>query len=134
MQWKKEYEAEKLVIGKLEYVSSEFMEGGPISKRTNQYYLFEPIIVDGEMRYQEVFTGFIASDKLEGYFDLPYIIAIENLTEVLPGYEGLMIPRLGMLLLLDGVNSKMLEKKENKKSKGRKRKRVRGCSTVNTGV
>ena len=67
------YDAEKLVVGKLEYISSDVTEFGPMVKRTSQNYIFEPIVINGMTKYQEVFTGFIAGDSSEGYFDLPYV-------------------------------------------------------------
>lgn len=101
------YDAEKLVVGKLEYISSEVTEFGPMIKKTNQNYIFEPTIIDDVIKYKEVFTGFVAGDKEEGYFDLPYVVDIEKLTDILPDYKESKIPRFGMLLTLNEANSQM---------------------------
>ncbi len=103
------YDADNLVVGRFKHVSAEVTEWGPVDKKTTQKYIFEPIDIDGEVRYQEVFTGFVAKGAVE-YFNLPYVIDIEGLTDVLPSYKGSQIPRLGMLLTLDEVNSKKSEK------------------------
>lgn len=58
------------------------------------------------IKYKEVFTGFIAKDHTE-YFDLPYVVDVKKLTDVLPVYKEAKIPRLGMLLVLGEVNSSM---------------------------
>lgn len=98
------YDAEILVIGKLEYISSDIAEFGPTVKTTSQKYIFEPIVINGIIKYQEVFTGFIAGDSSE-YFDLPYVTDMEQLTEVLVDYRQAEVPKLGMLLVLNEVNS-----------------------------
>ena len=38
------YDAEKLVVGKLEYISNEVTEFGPMVRKTSQNYIFEPIV------------------------------------------------------------------------------------------
>lgn len=103
------YDAEKLVVGKLEYVSSEVTEFGPMVEITSQNYIFKPIDVNGTVKYQEVFTGYIAGDSDEGYFDLPYVVDIKRLTEISVGYRRKNIPKLGMLLALNAVNSEMVK-------------------------
>ena len=103
------YDAEKLVVGKLEYISSDVTEFGPMVKRTSQNYIFEPIAINGMPKYQEVFTGFIAGDSSEGYFDLLYIVDREALTEILVDYKQTKISKLGMLLALNEVNSQMVK-------------------------
>lgn len=103
------YDAEKLVIGKLEQISSDINEFGPIVKKTSQNYIFEPIVIDGVVNFREVFTGFIAGASAEGYFDLPYVVDIEKLTEILVGYKQTRIPKFGMLLTLNDVNSQMVK-------------------------
>ncbi len=102
------YDAEKLVVGKFEYISSDVTEFGPMVKKTSQNYIFEPIVISGMVKYQEVFTGFIAGDSAEGYFDLPYVVEMEELTKILVDYKQTKIPRLGMLLTLNEVNSQMV--------------------------
>ena len=102
------YDAEKLVVGKLEYISSDVTEFGPMVKKTSQNYIFEPIVINGIVKYQEVFTGFIAGASEEGYFDLPYVVEMEELTKILVDYKQAKIPKLGMLLTLNEVNSQMV--------------------------
>ena len=118
------YDANNLVIGTLGYVVSDKTEFGPMMKKTKQIYIFEEIDIDGKVRYQEVFTGFIAKQKAE-YFDLPYIENGEKLTDVLPEYIDAKIPSLGMLLTLNDVNDKKNKQKEPEepliKKRGRKR-------------
>jgi len=103
------YDAEKLVVGKLEYISSDVTEFGPMVKKTSQNYIFEPIVINGMIKYQEVFTGAIIGDSDEGYFDLPYVVDMEELTEILVGYKQTKIHKLGMLLTLNDVNSQMVK-------------------------
>lgn len=103
------YDAEKLVVGKLEYISSAITEFGPMVKKTSQNYIFEPIFINGMVKYQEVFTGFIAGDSSEGYFDLPYVVDMEKLTEILVDYKQTKVSKLGMLLMLDEINSQMVK-------------------------
>lgn len=114
------YDAEKLVVGKLEYISGDVTEFGPMVKRTSQNYIFEPIVINDIVKYQEVFTGFIAGDSDEGYFDLPYVVDMEVLTEILVDYKQTKIPKLGMLLTLNEVNSQIV--KCNDKNSLNKRK------------
>lgn len=104
------YDAEKLVVGKLEYVSSDVSEFRPMVKKTSHHYIFEPIVIDKMVKYQEVFTGFIAGDSAEGYFDLPYVVDMEKLTEILVDYKQAKIPKLGMLLTINEVNSQMVKR------------------------
>ncbi len=102
------YDAEKLVVGKLEYISSDVTEFGPMVKKSSQKYIFEPIVINGIVKYQEVFTGFIVGDS-EEYFDLPYVVDMEKLTEISVDYKQTKIPKLGMLLTLNDVNSQIVK-------------------------
>ena len=103
------YDAEKLVVGKFEYISTDVTEFGPMVKKTSQNYIFEPIVINGMVKYQEIFTGFIANDSAEGYFDLPYEVDKEELTEILVDYKQTKIPKLGILLTLNDVNSQIVK-------------------------
>ncbi len=41
------YDAEKLVVGKFEYISNDVTECGPMAKKkTSQNYIFEPIVIN----------------------------------------------------------------------------------------
>lgn len=102
------YDAEKLVVGKLEYISSDVTEFGPMVKKSSQKYIFEPIVINGIVKYQEVFTGFIVGDS-EEYFDLSYVVDMEKLTEISVDYKQTKIPKLGMLLTLNDVNSQIVK-------------------------
>ena len=99
------YDAENLVVGKLEVISSDVTEFGPMVKKTSQNYIFEPIVINGVIKYQEIFTGFIAGDSAEGYF-----VDMVALTEILVDYKQEKIPKLGMLLTLNEVNSQMVKR------------------------
>lgn len=103
------YDAEKLVVGKLEYISSDVTEFGPMVKKSSQKYIFEPIVINGIVKYQEIFTGFIAGDSAERYFDLPYVVDMEKLTEISVDSKQTKIPKLGMLLTLNDVNSQIVK-------------------------
>jgi len=103
------YDAEKLVVGKFKYISNDVTEFGPMVKKTSQNYIFEPIVINGIVKYQEVFTGFIAGASEEGYFDLPYVVEMEELTKILVDYKQAKIPKLGMLLTLNEVNSQIVK-------------------------
>lgn len=102
------YDAEKLVVGKFKYISNDVTEFGPMVKKTSQNYIFEPIVINGIVKYQEVFTGFIVGDS-EEYFDLPYVVDMEKLTEISVDYKQTKIPKLGMLLTLNDVNSQIVK-------------------------
>jgi len=102
------YDAEKLVVGKFKYISNDVTEFGPMVKKTSQNYIFEPIVINGIVKYQEVFTGFIVGDS-EEYFDLPYVVDMEKLTEISVDYKQTKIPKLGMLLTLNEVNSQIVK-------------------------
>jgi len=104
---KEVYDAEKLIVGKLEYISSTVTQFGPIAEKTSQKYIFEPVMINGIIKYQEVFTGFIVENNKKRYFDIPYVVDIEKLTDILTDYEQEKIPRLGMLLVLNAVNFQM---------------------------
>ena len=108
---KEVYDAKNLVIGNLKYISSEVTDFGPKVKRTKKPYIFEQIEVDGKTRYQEVFTGFIVKETAQ-YFDLPYIVDVEKLIDILPEYTDAQIPKLGMLLTMDEVNEKKIEEEK----------------------
>ncbi len=119
------FNAEDLVIGKLEYVSSDVSSDacdfGPICIKTDQFYIFEPIKIEGVInhKYKEVFTGFIAKTEME-FFDLPYIVDYEKLTDVLPDYQNSKIPKFGMLLALDEINTAVKVNEDCKKMKYQK--------------
>lgn len=111
------FTADELVVGKFEWVSSDVTDCGPVCKKTDQNYIFRPIVVDDEIKYQEIFTGFIASDGVE-YFDLPYIADMVKFTDVLSDYKGEEIPKLGMLLVVDEVNKAVMSKSPIKEKIG----------------
>ena len=67
-----EYNTKNLVVAKLQYVSSKPTDFGPMVETTKQRYIFEKVEEEDNVRYREVFTGFVAKDS-EEYFDLPYV-------------------------------------------------------------
>lgn len=113
------YKTENLVVGNLQYISSKYTGGsGPKVETTKQKYIFEKIEVDDNIRYREVFTGFIA-DTDSNYFDLPYVINIKPLKDVIKTVAEI-IPKYGLLLAIDEIN-----KMENIKPKVMTKKRRR---------
>lgn len=110
---RKVYDAERLVVGKLAYISNDVSEFGPVVKKTSQNYIFEPIIVDEVIKYQEVFTGFIVGDNEEKYFNLPWVFDVRKLPEISEDYEEAKIAKFGMLLTLNEVNSQTSKHRVN---------------------
>ena len=89
---KKEFDANNLLVGNLETITSGNIYDSPMIKITKQKYIFE-LRKDG--KYREIFTGFLA-DKVNNtengisfkYFDLPYINNIEQFTKYFPEYNN----------------------------------------------
>ena len=107
------YKTDDLVVANLEYISSEATPYGPMVKQTGQKYIFEMLNENGKTRYREIFTGFIADAEESHYFDLPYVVNIVSLKEHVPSVAE-NIPKYGLLLVLNEVNTKKLEKKLKK--------------------
>lgn len=107
------YKTDDLVVANLEYISSEATPYGPMVKQTEQKYIFEMLNENGKTRYREIFTGFIADAEESHYFDLPYVVNIVSLKEQVPSVAE-NIPKYGLLLVLNEVNTKKLEKKLKK--------------------
>ena len=103
-QMKDSYNVDNLVVANLEYISSEVTPNGPMVKTTTQKYIFENLHENGKTRYREIFTGFIAESEGH-YFDLPYIVNIKALKEQVPSVAN-NIPKYGLLLVLNEVNTK----------------------------
>ena len=112
-QMKDNYNADNLVVANLEYISSEATPYGPMVKKTNQKYIFEILNENGKTRYREIFTGFIADCEESHYFDLPYAVNIITLKEEVPSVAN-NIPKYGLLLVLNEVNTKNKTKKLKK--------------------
>ena len=103
------YKTDDLVVANLEYISSEATPYGPMVKQTEQKYIFEMLNENGKTRYREIFTGFIADAEESHYFDLPYVVNIVSLKEHVPSVAE-NIPKYGLLLVLNEVNTKKLKK------------------------
>lgn len=103
------YVTNNLVVANLEYISSEPTPYGPMVKQTKQKYIFELLNENGKIRYREIFTGFVADDEESHYFDLPYVVNIVSLKEEVPDVAD-NIPKYGLLLLLNEVNTKKILK------------------------
>lgn len=112
-QMKDNYNADNLVVANLEYISSEATPYGPMVKKTTQKYIFEILNENGKTRYREIFTGFIADCEESHYFDLPYAVNIITLKEQVPSVAN-NIPKYGLLLVLNEVNTKNKTKKLKK--------------------
>lgn len=113
---KPEYNTKNLAVGRFCSVSNVPNEdgNGPIDKVTDQIYLFEKLTYnDGSIKYREVFTGFVSDTKGE-YFNMPFVVDVEDLETFMPEFNGDTIPYLGFLLLLDSINSKGLDEVEHK--------------------
>ena len=105
------YKSDNLVIGNLEYVSSEVTPFGPMVKQSTQKYIFEKINENGKTRYREIFTGFIFdSNESSHYFDLPYVVNIVPLKDKIPTITE-DFHKYSLLLILDKVNEKRLIRK-----------------------
>ena len=107
------YKTENLVVAKLQYVSSKYTDFGPMVETTKQRYIFEKIEEDDQLRYREVFTGFVAKTS-EEFFDLPYVVDIKPLQEVVPSVAE-EVPKYGLLLLIDEVNKQKVKVKVTKR-------------------
>ena len=106
---KKEYDADKLLVGNLETIASYSIdECGPMVKTTKQKYIFE---LKNDGKYREVFTGFLAENTNNSengisfkYFNLPYVNNIEPFTKYFPEYIGKTIPKLAFITIMDDLN------------------------------
>ena len=78
-------------------------------KQTEQKYIFELLNENGKIRYREIFTGFVADAEESHYFDLPYVVNIVPLKEQVPDVAD-NIPKYGLLLVLNAVNTKKISK------------------------
>ena len=107
------YKTENLVVAKLQYVSSKYTDFGPMVETTKQRYIFEKIEEDDQLRYREVFTGFVAKTS-EEFFDLPYVVDIKPLQEVVSSVAE-EVPKYGLLLLIDEVNKQKVKVKVTKR-------------------
>jgi hypothetical protein len=107
------YKTENLVVAKLQYVSSKYTDFGPMVETTKQRYIFEKIEEDDQLRYREVFTGFVAKTS-EEFFDLPYVVDIKPLQEAVPSVAE-EVPKYGLLLLIDEVNKQKVKVKVTKR-------------------
>jgi hypothetical protein len=107
---KDHYNSNSLVVANLESVTNETEI--PMVETTDQRYIFEIIDDNGKLRFREIFTGFKADRQSNfGYFNLPYVVDVVPLKEVVPTIRD-EIPKLGLLLLLNEVNKK--EEEEEK--------------------
>lgn len=86
-----------MFIANLEYILSDKTYDAPMVIQTKQKYIFEKVIMAEKVKYIEVFTGFIADTKSD-YFDLPYVVKIKSLMEIVPTI-AYTIHKYGMLLL-----------------------------------
>lgn len=103
------YKTDNLVVANLDYISSKLTPYGPMVKQTEQKYIFELLNENGKIRYREIFTGFVADAEENHYFDLPYVVNIVSLKEQVPDVADI-IPKYGLLLVLNEVNTKKISK------------------------
>jgi len=121
---KEYYEADNLIVAKLQIISGDYIEDGPMIETTEQKYIFEIIREKQKIRYREIFTGFITDnidDTKENninfhYFNLPYVYKPEKFTDYFPQTKGELIPKLSFLWILNDLNySKKNEEEITKK-------------------
>ena len=113
---KDSYNSDDLVIANLEYVSNKPTHFGPAIVSTEQKYIFEVISENGKVRYREIFTGFIAQ-ACESHFNLPYVTNIVKLKSQIPTVVS-SVPKYGLLLVLNEINTKKPPQKSKKKDSG----------------
>ena len=120
---KGKYRSDKLVVGNLQYISTQEDPHVPMVETTEQKYIFEIIQKgNGDIKYREVFTG----DEFNGkpshkkcygievvVMNFPYVVNIEPLSEKMDNVLDI-IPKSALLLVLDEVNQKSEIKKFNK--------------------
>ena len=115
------YQADQLVVAKFEKISSKATSFGPIVETTEQKYIFEIMQKNSQIKYREIFTGFIADSvddtKENGidfkYFDLPYVCQIEKFTDYFPELQEKSLPKLSLIWIQNDINyskSKVLQK------------------------
>jgi len=69
---------DSLIVACLNRCLDEVMKFGPMYETTEQKYIFEPVVDGDNIKYREIFTGFIANVGLE-YFMLPYFNKLNHL-------------------------------------------------------
>ncbi len=104
-QMKDKYNADELVIANLERVSDEESDFGIIDEVTKQKYIFEIINENENIRYREIFTGFIADNNVARFY-LPYVVNPKPFTDsdYFPETKGKQIPKLAFLWLMNEIN------------------------------
>lgn len=109
------YDADNLVVANLQRLSSTVTEFGPMIETTEEKYIFEVIAIEEEIKYREVFTGFIANDYKE-YFDLPYVVSPVPYTDFFPDQKRKKIPKLCLIWDINDINflSKNIKSKKLK--------------------
>lgn len=125
---KDRYNTKDLFVANLQRVSSAITEYGPMIETTDQKYIFEKIVVNNNIEYREVFTGFTTKDENDTvkngcdfkYFDLPYVYEPQPFTDYFPETIGITIPKLSLIWALNDINysknkSNSHQLKKNKK-------------------
>ena len=78
---KESYKANSLVAAKWGQISDKEKNFSPMVKTTVKKYIFEVIVDNGEIKYKEVFTGLVVSEKEN--LSSPYIVDPEPLTDII---------------------------------------------------
>lgn len=102
---KEMYEADNLVVGKFKTITDKYTDGKQVDTTTELKYIFEMIIVDKEIKYQEIFTGYIVDTK-DNCFNVPFLVDMAGFTSYFPNMSGVFIHKANLLWYLDGVNQK----------------------------
>ncbi len=97
------YKSRNLVIGNLSYISNQSDAYEPMVITTAQKYIFETIDDEDSIKYQEIFTGFVASEEDLQFFNLPCVVNIERLSDKIENLSD-EISKYAMLLVLDEIN------------------------------
>lgn len=100
------YDSNNLVVANLAYVTNDDI---PEEIYTDQKYIFEVVNIKGENRYIEIFTGFIMYADENIYFNLPYVVNIVPINEIIPKIKT-TIPKYSLILLLNEVNKNNKQK------------------------
>lgn len=100
------YDSNNLVVANLAYVTNDDI---PEEIYTDQKYIFEVVNIKGENRYIEIFTGFITYADENIYFNLPYVVNIVPINEIIPKIKT-TIPKYSLILLLNEVNKNNKQK------------------------
>lgn len=126
---KEKYNTNELIVANLQRISSAYVPYGPIIETTNQKYIFEKIENNNNIKYREIFTGFITecldnTDKNETtiqFFGFPYVYKPKKFTDYFPETIGIEIPKLSLIWAQNDINYPKRNDSNNIKRKKKKK-------------